>query len=216
MRYATVVLKPVSGGLHPADRAVAEDSDLSREAINHLNRLTDGTGVMIYHIRGDPEKARRILEDQQDVKSWDLSVVDDGIHVYVHFEPDQVISKLLRLTHEHELVLDLPIECTTGGGLRVTAIGEDETFQEVIAEIPDDIHVELVEMGEYKPEHQRLRSLLTDRQREILEVAVEAGYYEEPRQVTYEDIAERVELSPATVGEHLRKIEGKTLRELSR
>lgn len=216
MRYATVVLKPVGGGLHPADRAVAEDPDLSREAVNHLNRLTDGTGVMIYHIRGDPDRAREILREQEDILAWDLSVVGDGIHVYVHFEPDAVISELLRLTHEYEIVLDTPIECITGGGLRVTAIGNDETFQEVIAEVPDEVRVELVEMGEYEPDHERLLSLLTDRQREILDVAVEAGYYEEPRKVTYEDIAERVDLSPATVGEHLRKIEGKTLRELAR
>lgn len=215
MRYATVVLRPVEGALHPADRAVAEDPDTRREAIYHLNRLTDGTGVMLYHVRGDRDRAADILADQPDVLDWDIAEMDDGLHVYIHLEPDRTLRTLLELVHEYELVLDMPIECVQGGGLKASAVGEDAVFQEVIEEIPDEIHVELVEMGDYQRGRQQLTSLLTDRQREILDVAVSAGYYEEPRQVTYEDIADRLDLSPATIGEHLRKIEGKVLREIS-
>lgn len=37
------------------------------------------------------------------------------------------------------------------------------------------------------------------------------GYYEVPRRTTYEEIAEEVELSQSTVGDHLQKIEAEIL-----
>ena len=53
--------------------------------------------------------------------------------------------------------------------------------------------------------------MLTGRQREILEAAVESGYYEEPRGATHEEIAREVGVSAGTVGEHLRRVEEKVL-----
>ncbi len=48
---------------------------------------------------------------------------------------------------------------------------------------------------------------LTDRQREVLLAAVEAGYYEWPREVSGEELAEELDLSGATLHEHLRRAE---------
>ena len=59
-----------------------------------------------------------------------------------------------------------------------------------------------------------LYAQLTDRQREILAAAVEVGYYEVPRQASHEDIADHLGIAPATVGEHLRKIESTVLKEI--
>ena len=36
---------------------------------------------------------------------------------------------------------------------------------------------------------------------------MQAGYYETPREATHEDVADRLDCSPATVSEHLQKIE---------
>ena len=80
--------------------------------------------------------------------------------------------------------------------------------------MPDSIGVELVEIGEYDPAARGPKALLTDRQLEVLDAAIEAGYYEEPRKGTQADVAERVDVAPATVGEHLRRVEGTVLRAL--
>ena len=53
--------------------------------------------------------------------------------------------------------------------------------------------------------------MLTDRQHEILTIAVEQGHYEVPRRATINDIADEMGLSQATVGEHLQKIEARIL-----
>jgi len=42
-----------------------------------------------------------------------------------------------------------------------------------------------------------------------LDVALDCGYYEVPRQATHRDIAEQLGVSPPTVSEHLQKIEAR-------
>ncbi|MDS0220428.1 helix-turn-helix domain-containing protein [Haloarcula sp. S1AR25-5A] len=54
-----------------------------------------------------------------------------------------------------------------------------------------------------------LTESLTDRQREVLETAHEAGYYNWPREATAADLAERLDISEPTLHKHLRAAEQK-------
>lgn len=218
MRHARVRIDPAGGAVHPLDSVVADDPSMTRVALHHIRRLQDGSAVVLYQVRGDEDRVRDLLGEREDIIRWSTAERDDGIYAYVHFMPaeESTAEELLRLTQELEVVITTPFECVEGGGYRVTLVGDEASLQRAADHAPAGIHLDLEELGRYTPMHDRLTSLLTDRQREILDEAVGAGYYEEPRQVTYEDLAERLGLSPATVGEHLRKIEGKVLRELSR
>lgn len=55
---------------------------------------------------------------------------------------------------------------------------------------------------------------LTERQREALEAAYRAGYFEWPRDSTAEDVAETLDISSATLHHHLRKAEDSLFAEL--
>ena len=55
---------------------------------------------------------------------------------------------------------------------------------------------------------------LTDRQRTVLEVSYEAGFFEWPRASSGEAIAETLEISPSTFHEHLRAAERKLLEAI--
>lgn len=48
---------------------------------------------------------------------------------------------------------------------------------------------------------------LTDRQREVLSAAYEAGYYERPRETTGAELADRLGISDATLSQHVRAAE---------
>jgi len=50
---------------------------------------------------------------------------------------------------------------------------------------------------------------MTDRQQEALEAAYRAGYFEWPRESSAEEVAESLDISPATLHGHLRKAEGR-------
>jgi len=50
-------------------------------------------------------------------------------------------------------------------------------------------------------------SALTERQREVVAEALARGYYDWPREITNEELATELEISRATLHEHLRKAE---------
>lgn len=54
---------------------------------------------------------------------------------------------------------------------------------------------------------------LTARQREVLETALDEGYFKWPRQMSSDELAETLGISRATCLEHLRKAEEKILKE---
>lgn len=56
------------------------------------------------------------------------------------------------------------------------------------------------------------RSVLSDRQEEVITAALEAGYFDWPREIEAVDLAEQLDISHPTLLEHLRKAEKKLLR----
>jgi predicted DNA binding protein len=213
MRYATVVIRPREGGLNPADAILVNSPAVERDVIHQANLLNDGTAVMLYGLRGDIDTAVAALRDCEAVITVDGSGQGEGL-IYLHIEPDDTANSLLSIVQDNEIVLQPPLECTDGGGIRATIVGDDATIQGAVNEVPDDLHLTLEGIGDYHPEADKLYGTLTERQREVLETAVEKGYYEVPRRATHEEIAREVDLSAGTVGEHLRKVEGRVLSSL--
>lgn len=216
MRYVKVVLIPEEGGLHPAATAIQADPAVALDAILHLNLLDDGTAVALSRHRGDPDRLGAILDAEEDVIKYNVSEVKAGVQTYVHSYPTDIGAELLGLMRKHEFVLDTPLKFDDDGALRVSVIGDEDTVQRAVEDVPDGVRVELERLADYEPQQRELTALLTDRQQEILDTAVELGYYEVPRRATHADIAEALELSTTTVGEHLRKIEARLLSELAR
>ncbi|QLH82962.1 helix-turn-helix domain-containing protein [Halosimplex pelagicum] len=58
------------------------------------------------------------------------------------------------------------------------------------------------------------RGRLTDRQQEVLETAMEMGYFERPRSANATEVAERLDISPSTFAEHLASAQSKVLDSL--
>jgi hypothetical protein len=214
MRSAELSLRPGREGFHPADRALLDADEVERVAIHHINQLDDGTIVFLYQLHGDLARAREIMDGHKDVLSHSISGDGQDLVAYIHFRPNETVDTLFRLPQEYSLVVDTPIECLADGGIRVRSLGDQETITKSLGLIPENIDVELESMGEYHPDDRQLFSMLTDRQREILVTAIDAGYYDVPRGATYEDIAAEMDLAPVTVGEHLRKIESRVLKEI--
>lgn len=208
MRSITVVCTP--SDTHPAHELV-EESSLSRERIYHTTVMEDGTMILLGRLRGDLDRARWIFDEEDDVLGYSVSGAKEGSGLaYVHARPPAGISELLNLPREHEVFFDFPIEGTKGGGLRIVMIGEtNDVLQDALAAVPDDMDVRVERIGAYPGTSGDPAGLLTDRQREVLDVALEMGYYDVPRRATHGDIADRIGLSVGTVSEHLQKIEAR-------
>ena len=215
MRYVKVSVIPTEGDIDPVASAIDAHPSLTRESILHISRLNDGTAVLLTQIRGEEGALDSVLASSEEVLSYDVYPQQDGLQAYVHTEPTAAAASLLELEQEHEFVLDMPIEYGPDGGLKVAVIGREETVRRAIEDIPEGIRVELEQLSDYDPELRELSSLLTDRQQELLDTATDLGYYEVPRQATHQDIADELDLSTTTVGEHLRKIEARMLSEIA-
>ena len=55
---------------------------------------------------------------------------------------------------------------------------------------------------------------LTEKQRQVLELAIEYGYYKYPRKVSVQDLAKKVKMPRTTFQEHLRKAEERVMNLL--
>ncbi|MFB9807070.1 helix-turn-helix domain-containing protein [Haladaptatus pallidirubidus] len=164
---------------------------------------------MLFQFRDNLDYARAVFNDHPDVIHYDIPEQGDGI-VYLHCKMNESLGGILSAVQKSEVIMTMPIEFLDDDRLRVTFIGEHESLHRILDKSAEFIDIEIERVSEYGSED-RLSSVLTDRQREILNVAIEQGYYEVPRQATIGDIADALELSQATVGEHLQKIEARVL-----
>jgi len=214
MRSVRTVITPQDGGIHPVDEALADDPVVTRELLHNISLLDDGTAITLFQLSGDIDRAREIADASDEVLDYRVSKGDDHITVYAHFVPTDTIVDLLSLFREYELILTMPLEYTGTRSLRAHIVGEEEVIREVIPRVPDDIGLNLEQISDYVPEEERLFAMLTDRQQETLRAALEVGYYQVPRQATHQEIADLLDRSDGTVGEHLRKIEAQVMEAI--
>ncbi|MFC7230870.1 helix-turn-helix domain-containing protein [Saliphagus sp. GCM10025308] len=214
MRYAKCIIISDDEGLHPVDQRIADHPDVTRELLHNVNLLADDTIVTLYELSGDRDALESILDESSKVLNYQLSGAGDEIHAYIHVDADERLVQLLSVIRTFEFIFDTPLEYTRRGGLRVTVIGDVGSFQKALPDIPDGIRLKLLKTGTYEPNTDRLFSQLTERQQEILQTAVDMGYYDVPRNATHEAIGEELDCAGGTVGGHLRKIEAKILTQI--
>jgi hypothetical protein len=149
-------------------------------------------------------------------------------------------SRIVRENGDDALIeLTLPDDTLLGTlvseGAHVRSVTTDSQHTSVIVEVPSDADVRTLSetVGSAFPEttltskqsHTRpvtgserllpeAMTELTDRQREVIETAYQAGYFDWPRGSTAEEIAETLGITAPTLHAHLRKAEARLLTDL--
>ncbi|ELZ43070.1 Bacterio-opsin activator HTH domain protein [Halorubrum californiense DSM 19288] len=216
MRYLTVLIKPNGGkAFHPLGKELTRDPSIERRAIHHIELLDDDTVLLFAEASGSKERYKQIMEESPLVSSY-LTAGDDRWMAVSQFEPTEPIRRSLELQRESLLVIETPIHFTSDNNIKITYIGTNETFSRLYeyADEMDQLAFDILKMGDYNANRSSFNRMITSRQEEVLEVAVELGYYSDPRQASLEDIGEAIGISPGTVGEHLRKAEERVFTEL--
>ena len=90
------------------------------------------------------------------------------------------------------------------------------TSYEKFSELTDmldifDIAYTLKSVQEF--DHEREETILTDRQREVIQTALESGYYDTPRGASQTEVAEIVDITKATCSDILHRAEGKIVKQ---
>lgn len=209
MRYLTVGVHAVEpGAFHPIGKRLAEEPAIQQEAIHHAELLADGTIVLLAEGSGDRERYEEIMRESAQVETFLVSGEQRWIATS-QFEAHGPVRRFLEMRRESDLVVKWPIQFTGGGSIEITFLGTDSDFQDFYNLIgqSDIFDVQVVETGAYDPNDTSFMRALTTRQQEVLEAAVEEGYYNNPREATHDDVADVIGIAPTTVGDHLREIE---------
>lgn len=218
MRYLTVRIHATDmGAFHPLGKRLAEESSINREALHHVELLADGTVLTLAEGSGDRERYEEIMSESSHVE--DYLVSGDGRWIATtQFEANDSLQEVLELRRTADLVIETPVKINDDGSVRITFLGNESEFQALYDKATGSpaFDITVVETGAYDPDAPSFMRVLTTRQQEILQVAVEAGYYSNPRGATHEDIADTVGIAPTTVGDHLREIESRVFETLVR
>jgi predicted DNA binding protein len=210
MREFTVRFWLPGGDLFGFSDAFAAEPAIERGATYRMEVLDDGTVTNISACAGPAETVREVITDID--KVIDVKVADgEPTFYYVHFEPSPVTREMMRARRETALALEMPIEWQTDGSVVATFVGNQSDFGEVLELLPENVEGEILSIRESRPGAEEVTDGLTERQREVLRVATELGYYADPRTATQADVAAELNITAATAGEHLRKIEAEIL-----
>lgn len=218
MRYLTVRVDPgENGSIHPLGERLTAEPSITREAIHSVELIDDGTVLLFAEGSGDRDRYEEIAAASPRVIDALVTGTDPWMAVS-QFEPTAETRRLLELRRESNVSVELPIRIEADGALRATFLGSDSDVQALYrtVEAGSTLSFDVVETGSYDPDDAPLARRLTSRQREVLEAAVETGYYRATRQATLEDVADAVGIAPSTAGEHLRKVEERVFTELVR
>ena len=213
MRYVRLRVTPEEGhSFHPLGETLRREPAVRRERIHQVELLADETGIMLAEATGDRERYEAILTDSPYVHEFSVTGADGRWYSYSHFDPTGLTLAMLERRREQELMVETPIEVTPAGAMELTLVGTESAFAAADPADHDGWDVEILEIGDHPPTLSDLFASLTERQQEVLEAAVEMGYYESPRGATQSEVAEAVEATPSTVGEHLQKVEARVFQ----
>jgi predicted DNA binding protein len=111
-----------------------------------------------------------------------------------------------------EVVVVPPVVYDVDRSMRFSVAGASAALGRTLDRTPDGVDVTVLQVRDGASEAVGPGGGLSDRQREAVAAALAAGYYEEPREATVADVADRLDRAPSTAAEHLRKAESALVR----
>ena len=145
-----------------------------------------------------------------------LSVLrsEGGVHTCLvkYYEPPD--TKDVEDDFDMDLVYTTP-SLVSEDRMVISAIGDDRDLARLMDSVRKHVG-DVVKMSMSRAAYQRrdILTVLTDRQREVLTVANQYGYYDYPRRASSEKLADRVGVSKPVLLQHLRKAEGRIMADI--
>ncbi|MGQ4556000.1 helix-turn-helix domain-containing protein [Halobellus sp. GM3] len=145
---------------------------------------------------------------------------DDGYHVVTQSCLCSLEESIIDRFEEHNCLYQSPTIYRQGWEhYTVVAFGGDD-IRELLGDLRADRDIELLSktsISEKQIPHSMLAPAnqlfenVTDRQLAALQLALESGYYEQPRNTSLRELADKTTVARSTYEEHLRKAENKLL-----
>lgn len=197
-------------GYFDRGETVLWDAGVYLESIRSMQFVEDGSVVMVYEIDGDGEALRDCL-DAADEKIIEYSITEDSdpLVAQLWLYPDDTLEQLLDVHQSFGVSVEFPIDYVSldPATIEIVETGPRDELRDRIEQTREVANIHINHVHRHEPGSEQLFRELTDRQQEVLQTAVEAGYYRIPREATHQDIADELGCSKSVVGQHLRRVE---------
>ncbi|WP_336326146.1 helix-turn-helix domain-containing protein [Halovenus sp. HT40] len=215
MRYLELSFQQPPDARHPMHEFVAERDEYTIAKQMYRHQYDSAEHALLFHIDGPEEPYRREVASLSSVIEFEITPCsDDSFYLYIREEVSPQDRELVSALSEPGLILVQPIEFRTDKTVRLRLIGPADAIQTAADNVPEANDVEILQIGEFRSSRIDTADLLTDRQHEAVTVAVEAGYYDLPQEVTLDHVASQLGCSTGTAGELLRRAEHHVMTSL--
>ena len=145
---------------------------------------------------------------------------EDGYHVVTQSCLCSLEQSIVDRFEEHNCLYQSPTIYRQGWEHYTVVAFDGEDVQELLGDLRSDREIELLSktsISEKQIPHSMLAPAsqlfedITDRQLAALQLALERGYYNQPRKTSLRELADRTAVARSTYEEHLRKAENKLL-----
>lgn len=184
-----------------------------RLSLEGLTTNASDSAAFFIDVAADTERVSEVLTEFTSVRGFDhIRETDRGTLFRIHAERSMYVTVLA----DHSATL----RSLTTDGSRVTATiavprSEDETHViEMLSEMASDVRVlrkrdtPSIDRVGPDPTH-ALPDSVTDRQREVVQTAYHAGFFQSPRAVSGQEVADVLDISPQAFHRHLRIVQRK-------
>lgn len=209
MKRVTYVVTPQSGYFDPTERR-CRANDVTLEAIYDVDMLADGTVNTFIELSGARSQIRATFDDDLPrLVDSEIIVDEEPTMVQLRYQPTELNRRVLEPHRNYGVIVQYPMVFVDPdrSALRVAAVGPAEDVRSLVSETRELADLTVEDVTSYTPAASQQFHDLTARQQEVLVTAHEHGYYEVPREATYEDIAAELDCSASSVGQILRRIE---------
>jgi len=148
------------------------------------------------------------------------SAGDDGYHIVTQSCLCSLEQSIIDRFEEHNCLYQSPTIYRQGWEHYTVVAFDEQDIRALLGDLRSDREIELLSkasISEKQIPHSMLAPAnqlfedITDRQLAALQLALESGYYEQPRQTSLRALADRTAVARSTFEEHLRKAENKLL-----
>lgn len=200
--------------IHPMYDVMMNAPFVERGTALQWNFTGDALGILHY-IEGDADAYAEAAAEVPEVLGFDIvEAGEDAFYAYIRDATTDALQDLFGPITTGGLVVVPPIVYHEDGTVTLSLFGPTDEMQDAIEAVPSPIDVTIEEIGGLAATRPAVEARLSDRQRDAITTALELGYYEIPREVSHEDVAEAIDCAPSTAAEHLRKAESKVLRDV--
>lgn len=170
--------------------------------------------TLLYTVDGDTTTFAERAANTAGIDSVETSSSEhDQTYVLVVMRPLEtpMFAAIQRASTQAGLIVRKPI-IYRDGTMSARVVGDAGPLQRALEAAPDGVEVQIDTIRQLNGHTDDPVAGLSDGQREAVTVALELGYYNQPRGATHKDIAAELDCAPQTASNHLQKAEANIIR----